>query len=57
MKKIYIQPRQRIVYLDTQNLIAVSEKEVIDEEVDIDEDGNINSLSREDNLWDNKWWK
>lgn len=57
MKKRYIQPRQRIVYLDTQNLIAASEKKVNEDEVDIDEDGNINSLSREDNLWDNEWWE
>lgn len=57
MKKIYIQPRQRIVYLDTQNLIAASEKKVIeDEEVEI-EGEDINSLSREDNLWDNEWWE
>lgn len=56
MKKIYIQPRQRIVYLDTQNLIAASKKVIDDEEVEI-EGEDINSLSREDNLWDNEWWE
>lgn len=56
MKKIYLEPRQRAIDIDMQNLIAESESiEAYSEEEVIVEDGSIQSLARENNLWDNEW--
>lgn len=55
MKKKYMQPKLRAIYVDTQSLIAES-LITTEEEVNIDAENNIESLSREENkLWDNEW--
>lgn len=55
MKKIYMQPNMRAIEIDMQNLIADS-FQTFDEKVDIDGEGNISTLSRDNsNLWDDEW--
>lgn len=54
MKKVYKQPLLRAIYIDTQNLIAES-LDTTDEEVIVDENDDIVSLSREDSGWGSDW--